>query len=47
MTPTLDAYQEEFCRDLFYAANTFSTRGDKLRPRLSLAEEQATHYYAT
>eukprot|EP00308_Calcidiscus_leptoporus_P021320 CAMPEP_0119361664 /NCGR_PEP_ID=MMETSP1334-20130426/8920_1 /TAXON_ID=127549 /ORGANISM="Calcidiscus leptoporus, Strain RCC1130" /LENGTH=662 /DNA_ID=CAMNT_0007376737 /DNA_START=32 /DNA_END=2020 /DNA_ORIENTATION=+ len=31
-------YQEEFCRDLFYAANTFWER--EKRPRLSLAEEQ-------
>ena len=37
------AYQEEFCRDLFYAANTFSTRGAALRPRLSLDEEQAAN----
>ena len=37
------AYQEEFCRDLFYAANTFSTRGGELRPRLSLEEEQAAN----
>ena len=33
------AYQEEFCRDLFYAANTFHQR--RKRPRLPLAEEQA------
>ena len=32
------AYQEAFCRDLFYAANTFYERGK--RARLSLAEEQ-------
>lgn len=31
-------YQEEFCRDLFYAANTFYER--KKRERLSIAEEQ-------
>eukprot|EP00750_Incisomonas_marina_P032194 INCI8944.1.p1 GENE.INCI8944.1~~INCI8944.1.p1 ORF type:complete len:543 (-),score=80.84 INCI8944.1:1776-3404(-) len=36
-------YQEEFIRDLFFAANTFQTRsfeGDGGRTRLSLAEEQ-------
>ncbi|KAL1508539.1 hypothetical protein AB1Y20_004638 [Prymnesium parvum] len=33
------AYQEEFCRDLFYAANTFWQRAK--RERRSLAEEQA------
>ncbi len=32
------AYQEEFVRDLFYAANTFYQR--QKRPRMSLAEEQ-------
>ena len=32
------ATQEEFCRDLFYAANTFWERAK--RPRLSLSEEQ-------
>ena len=32
------AYQEEFCRDLFYAANTFYQRTK--RARLSLLEEQ-------
>jgi hypothetical protein len=31
-------YQEEFCRDLFYAANTFWER--QKRARLSLEEEQ-------
>ena len=31
-------YQEEFCRDLFYAANTFYER--KKRSRLSIEEEQ-------
>ena len=31
-------YQEEFCRDLFYAANTFYER--EKRGRLSIAEEQ-------
>ena len=35
------AYQEEFCRDLFYASNTFGTRGGAQRGRLSLEEEQA------
>ena len=36
------AYQEEFCRDLFFAANTFGTRREQqLRPRRSLEEEQA------
>ena len=35
------AYQETFCRDLFYAANTFYARGDAKRARLTLAEEQA------
>ena len=34
-------YQEEFVRDLFYAANTFGDRGENCRKeRLSLAEEQ-------
>jgi len=28
------AYQETFCRDLFYAANTFYARGDAKRARL-------------
>ena len=32
------ACQEEFVRDLFYAANTFYQR--QKRPRMSLAEEQ-------
>ena len=39
--PNPNAYQEEFCRDLFYAANTFGARRDQLRPRRSLEEEQA------
>ena len=34
-------YQEEFVRDLFYAANTFHER--EKRPRRSLAEEQAAN----
>ena len=35
------AYQEEFCRDLFFAANTFGERADeRRRERLSLYEEQ-------
>jgi len=43
-------YQEEFCRDMFYAANTFDEelsklgerqeRAARVRPRLSLLEEQ-------
>jgi len=33
-------YQEDFIRDLFYAANTFYTRSNK-RERLALAEEKA------
>jgi ELP3 family radical SAM enzyme/protein acetyltransferase len=33
-------YQEEFVRDLFYAANTYSSREGKRRERLSLEEEQ-------
>lgn len=33
-------YQQTFCRDLFYAANTFAERGGRARQRLSLAEEQ-------
>jgi ELP3 family radical SAM enzyme/protein acetyltransferase len=37
------AYQEAFCRDLFYAANTFAARGAARRQRLSLAEEQAAN----
>ena len=41
--PTL--YQEEFVRDLFYAANTFHER--EKRPRRSLAEEQAANESAT
>ncbi|EGB07572.1 hypothetical protein AURANDRAFT_27185 [Aureococcus anophagefferens] len=32
-------YREAFCRDLYYAANTFWQRADK-RPRRSLLEEQ-------
>lgn len=32
------AYQEAFCRDLFYAANTFHER--EKRPRLGIEEEQ-------
>uniref|UniRef100_A0A7S2RIL5 tRNA carboxymethyluridine synthase n=1 Tax=Mucochytrium quahogii TaxID=96639 RepID=A0A7S2RIL5_9STRA len=35
-----DAYQEAFVRDLFYAANTFMHRKEKLRERKSLLEEQ-------
>ena len=38
------AYQEEFCRDLFYAANTFWERTK--RPRRSLEEEQAENEVA-
>eukprot|EP00756_Hemistasia_phaeocysticola_P061486 Hpha_TRINITY_DN4964_c0_g1::TRINITY_DN4964_c0_g1_i1::g.51408::m.51408 len=34
------AYQEGFCRDIFYAANTFLHRGDKRRAPRSLEEEQ-------
>eukprot|EP01063_Lacrimia_lanifica_P031282 TRINITY_DN5123_c0_g1_i1.p1 TRINITY_DN5123_c0_g1~~TRINITY_DN5123_c0_g1_i1.p1 ORF type:complete len:717 (+),score=227.05 TRINITY_DN5123_c0_g1_i1:69-2219(+) len=34
------AYQEEFVRDLYYAANTYRVRGDALRARLPLREEQ-------
>lgn len=33
-------YQEAFCRDLFYAANTLSCRPEKRRPRKSLEDEQ-------
>ncbi|GBG32423.1 Elongator complex protein 3 [Hondaea fermentalgiana] len=33
-------YQEAFCRDLFYAANTLSCRPEHRRPRRSLADEQ-------
>jgi len=38
------AYQEEFCRDLFYAANTFWERTK--RPRRTLEEEQAENEVA-
>eukprot|EP01052_Picozoa_sp_SAG31_P018802 SAG31_NODE_1347_length_8693_cov_32.744938_1_plen_358_part_00 len=48
------AYQEEFVRDLFFAANTFLNRGQstvdtssELRPRLSLKEEQAINETAS
>ena len=37
-----EAYREAFCRDLFYAANTFWERPPK-RPRRSLAEEQVAN----
>lgn len=50
-------YQEEFCRDLFYAANTFDEDASKLgqrgldaansRSRLSLLEEQQLNEKAT
>lgn len=33
------SYQESFCRDLFYAANTFYDR-EKTRPKGTLEEEQ-------
>jgi histone acetyltransferase (RNA polymerase elongator complex component) len=37
-----DKYQEEFCRDLFYAANVFNdfTSKKKLRPKLNILQEQ-------
>ena len=34
------AYQEEFCRDLFYAANTFWQRGTARRKPMALEHEQ-------
>ena len=40
-------YQEEFCRDLFFAANTFGTRFGLQRERKSLAEEQTLNESAT
>jgi len=50
-------YQKEFCRDLFYAANTFDERKSKLgakgdaaangRPRRSLLEEQKLNEVAS
>ena len=35
-------YQEQFCRDLFYAANTFHDRPREKRRKWSLAREKAT-----
>lgn len=32
-------YREEFCRDLYYASNTFFVSKNKRRPRLSLEDE--------
>jgi len=34
------AYQEEFMRDTYYAANTLDLGNETLRPRMSLREEQ-------
>ena len=36
-------YQEQFCRDLFYAANTFHDRPREKRRKWSLAREKATN----
>lgn len=40
-------YQETFCRDLFYAANTFHSRDGPRRPPLPIAEEQKLNEVAT
>ena len=36
-------YQEQFCRDLFFAANTFFDRPRDKRPKMSLRREKAAN----